>query len=230
MVACVAYYDMWGKRVKLSGTLESEVGYTGHHHHAKSGLVLTWFRVYDPELGRWLSPDPLGVSGGLNLYAYVGNDPINLIDPTGEFAFIPVVLVVWGGIELGLAIYDAYDTVKTITDPSKTTGQKITAGGLFAAGAVAPGGGYSKIDDAVECVQKCKNAAKGLADLPGKGKPGWTKLKGDQGWKDADGNMWNKDKLHKDHWDVSDKKGNKIREVDYDGNQIWPGGPKNKNK
>ena len=73
-------------------------------------------------------------------------------------------------------------------------------------------------------------AAKGLADLPGKGKPGWTKLKGDQGWKDADGNMWNKDKLHKDHWDVSDKKGNKIREVDYDGNQIWPGGPKNKNK
>ncbi|MFN5579297.1 MAG: RHS repeat domain-containing protein, partial [Akkermansiaceae bacterium] len=223
-------YDMWGKRVKLFGTLDTDVGFTGHHHHAKSGLVLTWVRAYDAEVGRWLSADPLGEAGGINLYGYVGGNPINLIDPTGEFAFIPVVLVVWGGIELGLAIYDAYDTVKTIADPSKTTGQKVAAGVLFAAGALAPGGGYSKIDDAVECVQKCKNAAKGLADLPGKGKPGWTKLKGDQGWKDADGNMWNKDKLHKDHWDVSDKKGNKIREVDYDGNQIWPGGPKNKNK
>ncbi|MFN5869193.1 MAG: RHS repeat domain-containing protein, partial [Akkermansiaceae bacterium] len=154
-------YDMWGKRVKLFGTLDTDVGFTGHHHHAKSGLVLTWFRAYDAEVGRWLSADPLGEAGGINLYGYVGGNPINLIDPTGEFAFIPVVLVVWGGIELGLAIYDAYDTVKTIADPSKTTGQKVAAGVLFAAGALAPGGGYSKIDDAVECVQKCKNAAKG---------------------------------------------------------------------
>ncbi|MFN9664251.1 MAG: RHS repeat-associated core domain-containing protein, partial [Akkermansiaceae bacterium] len=113
-------YDMWGKRVKLFGTLDTDVGFTGHHHHAKSGLVLTWFRAYDAEVGRWLSADPLGEAGGINLYGYVGGNPINLIDPTGEFAFIPVVLVVWGGIELGLAIYDAYDTVKTIADPSKT--------------------------------------------------------------------------------------------------------------
>jgi YD repeat-containing protein len=34
-------FDLWGKRTKLSGTLDSEVGFTGHHHHAKSGLVLT---------------------------------------------------------------------------------------------------------------------------------------------------------------------------------------------
>jgi hypothetical protein len=36
--------------------------------------------------------------------------------------------------------------------------------------------------------------------------------------------------LHKDHWDVSDTKGKKIKEIDFDGNQIWPGGAKNKNK
>jgi RHS repeat-associated protein len=74
---------MWGKRVKLSGALETEVGYTGHHHHAKSGLVLTWFRAYDTEAGRWLSPDPLGEEGGMNLYGYVGGDPINMIDKLG---------------------------------------------------------------------------------------------------------------------------------------------------
>jgi len=56
------------------------------------------------------------------------------------------------------------------------------------------------------------------------------KLKGNQGYRDKDGNTWKKDKLHKDHWDVSNKKGDKIKEVDFDGKQIWPDGPKNKNK
>jgi hypothetical protein len=65
--------------------------------------------------------------------------------------------------------------------------------------------------------------------LPGEG-VGWTKLKGDQGWRGADGNIWKKDKKHKDHWDVSDPKGNKVRDVDFRGVQIWPAGPKNKNK
>jgi hypothetical protein len=36
--------------------------------------------------------------------------------------------------------------------------------------------------------------------------------------------------LHKDHYDVMDRKGNKIREVDFSGNELWPNGPKNKNK
>ena len=66
--------------------------------------------------------------------------------------------------------------------------------------------------------------------LPGEG-PGWTKLRGDQGWRDADGYIWKKDKKHKDHWDVSDPAtGKKVREVDFRGIQIWPEGPKNKNK
>jgi RHS repeat-associated protein len=76
-------YDIWGKRVKLSGTLDTDVGYTGHHHHAKSELILTWFRAYDAETGRWLSADPLGESGGVNLYGYVLGDPINSWDTYG---------------------------------------------------------------------------------------------------------------------------------------------------
>ncbi len=76
-------FDLWGKRTKLSGSMETEVGFTGHHHHAKSGLVLTWFRAYDAELQQWLSADPLGEAGGMNLYGYVGGNPINRIDPLG---------------------------------------------------------------------------------------------------------------------------------------------------
>lgn len=44
--------------------------------------------VYDPELGRWLSRDPIGEDGGTNLYGYVGNDPANMIDPFGLEAVI----------------------------------------------------------------------------------------------------------------------------------------------
>ena len=60
-------YVLWGGRTKITGTVESEVGYTGHHHHGKSGLVLTWYRAYDPVTGRWLSRDPIGENGGINL-------------------------------------------------------------------------------------------------------------------------------------------------------------------
>jgi hypothetical protein len=54
-----------------------------------------------------------------------------------------------------------------------------------------------------------------------------TKLKGSQGWRDADGNIWKKDMLHKGHWDVMDRTGTKIKEVDFNGRELWPNGPKN---
>ncbi|HEU0217900.1 MAG TPA: RHS repeat-associated core domain-containing protein [Stellaceae bacterium] len=48
-----------------------------------SGLYYYRARVYSPTWGRFLQPDPLGYAGGSNLYAYVGNDPLNRTDPSG---------------------------------------------------------------------------------------------------------------------------------------------------
>jgi uncharacterized protein RhaS with RHS repeats len=46
-------------------------------------INLTLYRAYSPGLGRWLSRDPIGENGGLNLYGFVGNDPVNFWDPLG---------------------------------------------------------------------------------------------------------------------------------------------------
>ena len=78
-------YDPYGRRTKVSGTLDTVVGYTGHHYHERSGLYLTWYRQYDPNLGRWLSRDPIGERGGKNLYGYIRNNPTNGTDPLGLF-------------------------------------------------------------------------------------------------------------------------------------------------
>ena len=51
--------------------------------NAETGLHYNWNRYYDPDTGRYLSPDPIGLEGGLNLYAYVENDPVDLVDPEG---------------------------------------------------------------------------------------------------------------------------------------------------
>jgi RHS repeat-associated protein len=57
--------------------------FTSRERHARSGLYYYRARFYSPVLGRFLSPDPIGHLGGVNLYAYVLNDPVNLIDPLG---------------------------------------------------------------------------------------------------------------------------------------------------
>lgn len=76
-------YDPFGVTTKLSGDIESDFGYTAHYRHATSGLYLAPYRAYDPTFGRWISRDPIEEAGALNLFGYVLNDPINLIDPLG---------------------------------------------------------------------------------------------------------------------------------------------------
>jgi RHS repeat-associated protein len=74
-------YDTWGKRSLLSGVDVASTGYTGQRTHY--ALNLSLFRAYDPATARWLSMDPLGDVDGPNRYAYVGNNPINRVDPLG---------------------------------------------------------------------------------------------------------------------------------------------------
>ncbi len=58
---------------------------------SEPGLHYNWHRYYHPETGRYITADPIGLAGGMNLYAYVQNDPVNLIDPTGEWVAPAIV-------------------------------------------------------------------------------------------------------------------------------------------
>jgi RHS repeat-associated protein len=85
-------YDLYGVRTRVSGDVESDFGFTGHFYHAGLALDLTIFRPYHPKLGRWLSRDPLSdaeLTQRNNLYAYVGNNPVNRIDSMGLSDKIP---------------------------------------------------------------------------------------------------------------------------------------------
>jgi len=57
--------------------------FSSKEQHERSGMYSYGFRFYDPMLQRWLNQDPLGEAGGINLYGFVGNDPVNRIDPFG---------------------------------------------------------------------------------------------------------------------------------------------------
>ncbi len=78
-------YTPYGMRTKVqsSGDLDSDFGFTGHYTNLRSGLVLAPFRAYSPELGRWISRDPIEEEGGINLYGYVHNGPLGAVDPLG---------------------------------------------------------------------------------------------------------------------------------------------------
>jgi RHS repeat-associated protein len=63
--------------------VENNMRFPGQYYDAETGLHYNWHRYYEPETGRYLQPDPIGLDGGLNPYNYVESNPLINIDPFG---------------------------------------------------------------------------------------------------------------------------------------------------
>ena len=143
-------YDLWGKRTVLDGGTAAETlmmhGYTGHVYHKWSGLWLAPYRAYCSAMGRWISRDPIGENGGINLYAYAVNGPVNHVDPYGHWIAQAIGALVGGGIG-AWSNYDDYmkgdisgwQYTKTIV-LGAGTGVLATLGGSIGAGMFMGGG------------------------------------------------------------------------------------------
>jgi RHS repeat-associated protein len=87
-VAWAAGHSAWGRVVEVqrdphaARAVESPFRLLGQYHDEETGLCYTRFRYFDAALGRWCSPDPLGIGGGANLFALDGA-PTATIDPLG---------------------------------------------------------------------------------------------------------------------------------------------------
>ncbi len=107
-------YDAFGTRISQSVYSQpdpwgfgAQEGY--YTDTAQSGLILCTHRYYDPAKGRFLTRDPLGYGGGVNLYGYTGNNPVNESDPrglstyggglNGTITFGPIVVGISGGFK-----------------------------------------------------------------------------------------------------------------------------------
>ncbi|GAK54248.1 YD repeat protein [Candidatus Moduliflexus flocculans] len=82
-VAAAYRYDPFGTLLAKTGTFDQPFQFSTKRADARIGMVQYEFRNYLPAIGRWMTRDPLGEAGGLNLYAFVGNNPVNWVDPWG---------------------------------------------------------------------------------------------------------------------------------------------------
>ena len=102
-------YGPFGEEIASTGESDNFLKYTGREHDEESGLYYYRARYYDPEVGRFLTEDPIGFDGGINFYTYVSNNPINNNDPTGHYAIIDDLIFTGGGAAVGLLAQGAVD-------------------------------------------------------------------------------------------------------------------------
>ncbi len=82
-----------------SGSRTVNIRMPGQYYDSESGLFYNWNRYYSPDIGRYISSDPIGLKAGLNTFNYASVSPVMYRDPTGQAAILAMPVVA-GGVVL----------------------------------------------------------------------------------------------------------------------------------
>jgi RHS repeat-associated protein len=109
-----------------SGGITNNLRFPGQYFDAESGFSYNTMRDYDPSLGRYIQADPIGMSGGINLFSYATADPVEIADLSGLRS------IVNSGIGGGtIAIIPDSSSVPAVTIPMVAGAQGVSASDMF---------------------------------------------------------------------------------------------------
>ncbi len=155
-----ADYKPFGKaEVASSSSVTNDFRFPGQVFDAETGYHYNWNRYYDSETGRYLTADPIGLRGGVNLYVYVGSDPIDKIDKRGLAHY-----EIGGGFSFSIPGYHFSTSLssETCCDESNnkhsrtilTTCWGFSLGASIGGGSGPGGGSLNYVRDKKRCIGK----------------------------------------------------------------------------
>jgi RHS repeat-associated protein len=148
-----ATYSAFGRLTVFHKAVRQPLRFPGQYHDEETQLCYNRARYYSPDLGRYLSRDPLDLVAGVNLYMYAGNDPVNGSDPLGLFDWAGGALFA-AGIAVGAVAIAVCLPAVALTAAGLAAAAVVVGGAALVTGSVAGLVADVETDGNRECEEK----------------------------------------------------------------------------